>query len=261
MTAAARERLQIRVPMLLASGAAWMLLISESSRTSSFSFCPADMHGVTPLSRFIDLRLSRSFFADWLLMLAAMMLPALMAPVRYIRDRSFASKRMRATVLFLCAYTVTWTAAGSALVALVGLARVIFRDSHLLATAIMLALLWQSSPWKQRCLNRCHAEPELSAYGFAADLSALRFGLVHAMWCFGSCWALMLVPWLLLRGHIVAMGVVALWLFAERLDAPAWPAWRWRIPSKASRIVLAMLVMQLKRERQGFAPFQHQEPT
>ena len=52
------------------------------------------------------------------------------------------------------------------------------------------------SPIKQRCLNRCHADPEISAFGVAADIDALRFGTMHGIWCAGSCWALMLCPML-----------------------------------------------------------------
>jgi len=109
----------------------------------------------------------------------------------------------------------------------------------LLATAIVVAFVWQLSPAKQRSLNRCHARPALSAFGSAADLDALRFGSMQGIWCVGSCWALMLLPVLVSGWHVAAMAAVALWLSAERLDTPVPPRWGLRVPAKAARIALA----------------------
>ena len=108
-----------------------------------------------------------------------------------------------------------------------------------------IALIWQFSPIKQRCLNRCHAHAELAAFGPAADIGALRFGLTHGVWCAGSCWALMLLPLLVSRGHVAAMAAVSLWLFSERLDRPMAPRWRLRGPGKAGRIAVAQVRMRL----------------
>jgi len=116
-----------------------------------------------------------------------------------------------------------------------------------LALVALIAVIWQSSPIKQRCLNRNHAHTELAAFGWAADLDALRFGWRHGVWCFGSCWALMLLPMLISRGHIAAMAAVTLWLFAERLERPTPPQWRWHGPDKALRIVIAQIQARLQR--------------
>ena len=63
--------------------------------------------------------------ADWALMFAAMMPPLVIAPLRHIRDRSFAKRRARAMLLFVAGYAGVWLAAGvvleaMALVALLG---------------------------------------------------------------------------------------------------------------------------------------------
>ena len=74
------------------------------------------------------------------------------------------------------------------------------------------------------------------------------FGITHAVWCVGSCWALMLLPLLVSHGHIAVMAAVALWLAAERLDRPRTPRWRWRWhgPGKAARIVIAQARMRVQ---------------
>ena len=108
-----------------------------------------------------------------------------------------------------------------------------------LVLLVLSLFLYEVSPFKQRCLNRGHAHPELAAFGRAADVDALRFGWSHGAWCVGSCWALMLLPLLFARGHLPAMAMVTLWIVAERLERPQPPRWRLRGPSKAIRIILA----------------------
>ena len=94
--------------------------------------------------------------------------------------------------------------------------------------AAVLALAWQASPAKQRCLNRCHAHPPLAAFGWRAARDALALGLRHGGWCVGSCWALMLLVLLLPQGHVAGMAAAAVLMFSERLDPPRPPAWRLR---------------------------------
>ena len=112
-----------------------------------------------------------------------------------------------------------------------------------LVAALMagVALVWQCSPAKQRCLNRGRAHPALAAAGRAADIDVLRFGVTHGCWCIGSCWALMMLSVLVPRAHVLAMAVVSLWLVAERMDSPASPCWRLRAPARAARLAITAL--------------------
>jgi hypothetical protein len=57
----------------------------------------------------------------------------------------------------------------------------------------------------------------------------------------------MLLPMLVSGGHVAAMAAVALWLFAERLDSPMPPRWRFRVPGKAVRIAIAQAQMPLQQ--------------
>jgi predicted metal-binding membrane protein len=252
MTPAARQRSQVRAPVLFISAAAWILLVVEPGGAALSAHCSPAMLGVMPSPASLDLLLKfnppASLAAGWALMLAAMMAPVLIAPVRHVRDRSFSHRRARAIALFVAGYASVWMAAGVMLLALALAARLVAPESSVpVALAAMIALVWQFSPFKQRCLNRCHAHSELAAFGPAADIEALRFGLSHGVWCVGSCWALMLLPLLVSRGHVAAMAAVTLWLFAERLDRPMPPRWRLRAPDKAARIVFAQARMRLQR--------------
>ncbi len=110
---------------------------------------------------------------------------------------------------------------------------------------LLIAFVWQFSPPKQLCLNRCHALTEIPAFGVAADLGVFRFGVMQGVACVGSCWALMLFPLLLPQGHVVAMMAATVLIFSERLEAPSAPGWHWRGPGKLKRIVLRQARVRL----------------
>ncbi|HEX8172362.1 MAG TPA: DUF2182 domain-containing protein [Thermoanaerobaculia bacterium] len=220
MTAAARERLRVRIPLLAVSGAAWLAL----------ALAPHALHRAT-LAHPGALALASE------LMFASMMLPAAGAPLRHVRERSFARRRSRAVLLFIAGYGGVWTAFGMLLIVLA--ARLLAAGNAAAVAACLVAAAWQCSPAKQRCLNRGHEHPPLRAFAPAADRDALRFGLVHSVWCAGSCWNLMLVPLLLSHGHLPAMAAATLWLLSERLERPLRAAWHWRGPAKGMRLVTA----------------------
>lgn len=157
--------------------------------------------------------------------------PLLDRPLAYVRDRSFARRRLRSTGLFLLGYGAMWMAAGAVLVILAIALRAFLQPPGAAPViAALAALTWQVSPWKQACLNRCHGLARLSPFGLAADRDALRFGLIHGSWCAGACWALMALPLTIEAGHFAAMALVALFLLAERQERPRPPAWRRRWP-------------------------------
>jgi predicted metal-binding membrane protein len=254
MTPAARERRRVRTPMLSITAIAWLLLVFEPGGMAVSMRCSPAMMGAMPpsLHALLVMNPPGSQVLGWTLMLAAMMLPLLIAPVRHIRDRSFARRRTRAIALFVAGYAAIWMPAGAVLLALAMAVRLAAPDSFVpAALAAAIALVWQFSPIKQRCLNRCHAHTELAAFGRAADRDALRFGLTHGAWCAGSCWALMLVPLLVSRGHVAVMAAVSLLVFAERLDRPMRPAWRLRGPGKAARLVIAQARMRFSSSSQA----------
>ncbi|WP_176441544.1 DUF2182 domain-containing protein [Granulicella rosea] len=173
----------------------------------------------------------------WAAMLVATMLPTLTAPLRHVRQQSFARRRGRSVALFLTGYGAVWLAAG---VVLTGLALVLAWATPWAGGAVgAAALVWQASPAKQRCLNRGHAHPALAAFGGAADRSALRFGALHGIWCAGSCWAWMLLPMLLPRGRLLAMAAVGGLIFCERMERPERPCWKMRGLGRAVRMGMA----------------------
>ena len=151
-------------------------------------------------------------------------------------------------LLFLAGYMTVWMCAALGLQAIVLAARWISPSplAYFGLTAAA-ALIWQASPAKQGCLNRCHRRPQLAAFGAAADRDAFAFGLTNGVSCAGACWALMLLPLSVADGHIIVMAFVALFVLAERLERQAPSAWRWRGACKAFRIAAMHLRMVRRR--------------
>jgi predicted metal-binding membrane protein len=244
----AREYARLRNCVLSISLIAWIVILLKPSSSS----CCAPRESVMSLEILLALNPAVSPARDWGLMLIAMMAPTVVPALYHIRISSFAGRRARSIAFFAAGYGAVWMAAGSVMFAIELGATWWAPQSYLPATVVgAVALVWQGSPFKQRCLNRAHSHRALAAFGAAADWDVLRMGLEHGLWCTGSCWAAMLFPILLPEGHFVAMVAVSTLMFCERLDPPKTPSWRWRGFGTAFRY----LSLRLRGPRSGPAPF------
>jgi predicted metal-binding membrane protein len=243
---------RLRNRVLLVSAIAWVWLFagaqfSSGMESSVVAASEPHSHHASSAS-LLKMNLPASRAIEWLLMLAAMMAPTLITPLWYIRVRNFARRRLRSSALFVFGYAAVWMTVGAlVLAAETGLKLLHVQSFWPAATLAMIALVWQTSPAKQRCLNRCHKHGSFAAFGSSADVDALRFGISHGVWCVGSCWALMVFPMLLPWGHVAAMAAVSILVFSERLERPTPPGWRFRGLGKATRIVLAQTARICKR--------------
>lgn len=248
MTPEARQRRRIRTPVLVVTAMAWLGTFvvhpphwgaMHDSTDMAMGSAMTSGHGGHTSGHLSSQATDTSLLAlltAWTLMLTAMMAPLLIQDLRHLSARSLPRRRWRSAVLMLTAYATAWTVVGLVLVAA---ANSIQARSVEIAVAVGAAVVWQLSPAKQRCLNRHHAHPPLAAFGWAADVSALRFGGSRAVWCMGSCWALMLLPLVVGTWHLAVMALVTLWMWGEQFDKPVAPAWRVRAPVRAVRIVAA----------------------
>lgn len=242
MTSRRDMRRQVAEVVLTLSAAGWIILLAGPIGSIDLALCGA---AAAPWSRssfeaIWELAPWTLLTLNWGLMLVTMMAPTLIVPVSYLYERNFRHQRARSIACFVIGYVMVWLLAG-----------IILTLAHLLVhlwapqsvwpliMSVLLALVWQSSPAKQLCLNRSHNHYELSAFGLAADRDALGFGLYHGFWCVGSCWALMLIPMLTSQGHFIAMVAVTIVMIGERLEGPRRLKWRLRGLGKLTRIVLA----------------------
>ena len=165
------------------------------------------------------------FIGGWTLMTVAMMLPTSM-PLLAVFARVAARRDDRVLLvgLVVAGYLASWAAMGLlAYLLAVGLrlvsARVPWIGEQgwiLAAFALVGAGLYQFTPLKTRCLDRCR-----SPFSFVAEhwtgvrhrRQALWLGVHHGLFCVGCCWALMLLMfplgagnlgWMLLLGAVMA---------------------------------------------------------
>jgi predicted metal-binding membrane protein len=232
---AARTRNAIFIVSMIACGPFVLM-----SRGNMLGDCGAMAHSGLPNARSVnDLPAVGSpvALAAWGLMVIAMMSPALIAPIRYIELRSFARRRLRSIMYFVLGYFAVWMAAGCLFLGAQSLLAVAGGSSLPVVLAALVAVVWQCSPAKQLCLNRCHAHVPFGAFGLAADLGKLRFGFIHGVWCFASCWAIMFAALLLPRWHFVGMVAATVFIASERLEAPRVPSWQPRGLGRTTRLL------------------------
>jgi hypothetical protein len=161
----------------------------------------------------------------WALMVAAMMLPLVVVPVRRTARASLWRRRHRAVAEFLIGYGLIWLPFGA-----VALAFLTWWQPQLWVTAATFAVaaIWELSPLKRRALILCHRTIPLRPSGWQADLDCLRYGAIQGRSCLLSCWAIMLAP-MVTPQRLPAMAVVALLCWLERF----WPRRRQRFETLA----------------------------
>jgi hypothetical protein len=125
----------------------------------------------------------------WTAMIAAMMLPLTLAPVRVTAFRSLKARRHRAIVGFLMGYFAPWILLG---VPVALFRRLSFTHTHgAAAMAFALAALWLWLPARRIALVECHRTMPLAPTGIRADGDCLRFGWLIGIACVITCWPLM----------------------------------------------------------------------
>ncbi len=179
------------------------------------------------------------FLAGWTLMVFAMMLPASLPLItlfhRMVRDRA---ERLWLVFLLIGGYITIWAAFG-ALVHLADLAlhQGIYRvpvidssDRAIGAAILVLAGVYQFTPLKRHCLDKCRSPMSFIAghwHGTEASRQAFQLGLSHGLYCLGCCWSLMLlmfavgsgsIGWMLALGAIMAVEKNLTW--GRRLSSP-----------------------------------------
>src|SRR5919197_1757754 len=163
------------------------------------------------------------FAVSWLVMTAAMMLPAI-APMVAAYDRR--AMRPDATAGFAAGYLLAWLAAG--LVGYSGIEAV--RSVHpgflawsdagryVAAAVIAGAGLYQLTAAKGSCLRRCRERVTfIREHWRPGGLGALRMGVEHGGACVGCSWALMAALFALGAMSLTWMLLVSVLIAAERL--------------------------------------------
>jgi predicted metal-binding membrane protein len=165
------------------------------------------------------------FVGVWVVMMAAMMFPAV-APTVALYSRMNKSRSPVAPLLFTSGYLVAWTSVGVFAFALAtGGARISGdlltwnRAGRWIAGAtLIIAATYELTPLKDVCLGKCRSPLGFLLGSWRSGRSgALRMGAKHGAWCIGCCWALMASLFALGVMSVVWMAVVAGLITFEKL--------------------------------------------
>jgi predicted metal-binding membrane protein len=228
----------------------WVLLLLNPGNILTVQHCPVTASGPSPASLQMLLAMNpiSSLLTGCALMVLAMMLPKLILPIQYIYGRCLKRRRFWSAVLFVSGYVGVWITVGFFMIAAILGLNLLMPKSYVPAIGLaIIAIIWQCSPVKQKCLNRGHDHMTLAAFGWPANRDALLFGVIHGLWCVASGWALMLFPMLLPAGHNLAMILVTFVMISEHLEHPQLPRWRFYFRGKLTHVLFAQAQIKLKR--------------
>jgi predicted metal-binding membrane protein len=213
--AAARTRVGLVVVLFAAAAIGWWWTVRE-------------MRGMDA-GPWTGLGLIGWFVGVWVVMMAAMMLPAV-APTIALYSRMTRQRSPALPLLFMTGYLLTWATAG--LVAF-GFGKLIAWMSgtgvawdhagrDLAGATVIAAAVYQLTPLKDACLGKCRSPLGL-LLGTWRDgrVGAVGMGAKNGAWCVGCCWALMAALFALGVMSIEWMALVAGVITVEKtLPAP-----------------------------------------
>jgi predicted metal-binding membrane protein len=160
--------------------------------------------------------------------MVAMMLPSSYPTLLLHRTvyRKRTPERFGGTFLFALSYFLVWTASGTffylAYVA-IGMLRGRLPGSELMilraaGLALVLSGLYQWSWLKRACLRHCTNPLHfIMEHWHDGRAGALRMGAAHGIYCFGCCWGLMVILFVMGVMHLAWMAAVGALILIEKI--------------------------------------------
>lgn len=164
------------------------------------------------------------FLGVWVVMMAAMMLPAV-APTVALYARMTRQRSPVWPFLFTIGYLLDWVVAG--LLAF-GIGKLIGwaagsgvtwdrAGQELAGATVIAAAIYQLTPLKEACLGKCRSPLGLLLGSWRdGPAGAVRMGARNGFWCLGCCWALMAALFALGVMSVVWMALVAALITVEK---------------------------------------------
>lgn len=199
----------VTLTLIALAAAAWWLTSMMSADMRSDSM-------MTPMSL-------GPFLLAWSLMMAAMMLPAI-TPVVRLYQRAATAGRVAPSGYFVLAYLVVWALSGLPAYLLWRLLAMPLTEGatwalRLAGATLLLSGAYQLTPLKRACLRHCRS-PMSYFVRLRGSLErpggAFHAGLLHSVYCFGCCAALMAVLVVTAAMNLWWAVLIALGVFVER---------------------------------------------
>jgi predicted metal-binding membrane protein len=211
------ERYLILGTLLILAAIAWGVLVWQA-------------HGMNYQGMGLTMGMSAALFiALWAVMMVAMMLPSA-APMILMFSTVYAGKRQKGqpfvpTWIFVSAYLLVWISCGVlAYPFALGADKLASQSMWVMENAariggiiLVVAGLYQLSPWKRICLSKCRTPLQFILTSWRDGYGgAFRMGFEHGIYCLGCCWLLFVILFPLGIMNIAVMALVTVLIFAEK---------------------------------------------
>lgn len=162
------------------------------------------------------------FLGMWVAMMAVMMAPSVYPTVRIFAaaraSRAAFGLRPAPIWAFVAGYLAVWTALGIPAYLAVSAAPVGMFSPIVQGLVVIVAGLYQLSPWKSACLAHCRSPLVFLMHAWRdGPGGAVVMGAHHGVYCVGCCWGLLLVLIALGAMHLGWMAAVATVIFVEKV--------------------------------------------
>jgi predicted metal-binding membrane protein len=192
-----------------------------------------------------------AFTGMWLIMMIAMMLPSSYPTLLLHRTvyRRRTPDLFGGTFLFAASYFLVWTSTGALFYAayvMIGALRTGYPGSESIilrgaGLALVLSGAYQWSGLKRACLKHCQSPLFfVMQHWHDGRFGAVQMGATHGVFCFGCCWGLMVILFVMGIMHLGWMAAVGALILLEKLV----PAGNWLSRTiGAAFIILGAVVM------------------
>lgn len=221
-----RDRIFVWVGLIGISAIAWIYLTRMAAMMNAMPMTAMEAMQPRPwTTEYFWL-----MFVMWAVMMVGMMVPTAI-PMTLIyaavaKKASSQSTPLAPTAVFVAGYVAMWTAfSAAATLAQWGLDQTALltpmmasASSTLGASLLVVAGLYQLSPFKNSCLEHCRAPVYFMSTRWKPGAGgAFKMGVEHGAYCLGCCWALM---GLLFFGGVMSLAWIAaitLFVLAEKV--------------------------------------------
>jgi predicted metal-binding membrane protein len=165
------------------------------------------------------------FLGAWVVMMAAMMFPAV-APTVALYSRMTKARSALSPVAFTAGYLLTWAGVGALAFAFAfagrRLAGNVLAWDHagrwVAGATLVAAAAYELTPLKDACLGKCRSPLGFLLGAWRDGLAgAVQMGARHGAWCVGCCWALMASLFALGLMSIAWMAFIAALIAVEKI--------------------------------------------
>jgi len=226
-----QEKRVVAAGLVLLTALAWVYLLHLNRAMAMPMAGMPDMPGMMmPMTHdwtATDLLMT---FLMWAAMMVGMMVPSaapmILTFAAVNRQRAQRGRPYVPTAIFLAGYLIAWTAFSAfAALAQWKLQAAALLDAHtqkavpgVAGSLLLLAGLFQLTPWKNACLTRCRSPLDfLTTQWREGRGGAFRMGLLHGFYCVGCCWMLMTLLFVVGVMNLAWVAAIAAFVLAEKL--------------------------------------------